>query len=146
MQYYANLILFLIGKGYSKGVSRATEWLYHEANSEMWVGWRARALNLMYEDKSNAVESLASAVKNIPELAVSLLQDVSQAALENLNQENTGSRNIGRFLELLSSTLTKDFLSNLAIILSILDCESYALRNSVVISIGNLLESLIKAD
>jgi len=39
----------------------------------MWEGWRARALNLMYEDKSNAVDSLAAAVKGIPELAVNLL-------------------------------------------------------------------------
>ena len=86
-------------------------------------------------------------VKNEPSLINELLSSLAEAVLANDQiTETQGVKNVGLFIEKLTSKLPKEMLMNVSVIVSLLNSEAYSLRNSVVASIGEILCFIIRKD
>lgn len=66
-----------IEKGKKQFLSDIMCWVNSIAAKEIWEGWRAKALNLLFSDNQSVIEPIVSIVKQLPELATDLLRDAA---------------------------------------------------------------------
>ncbi|CAG9329928.1 unnamed protein product [Blepharisma stoltei] len=142
-----DITFFEIEKGQREEICEIMNCVAEHAKTEMWVGWRARAVNLLFGEQSAVIGPIASIVKHQPTLVCDLLKALSIAALEqNPANDTNGIKNVGAFIEKLSANLPREVLQNLPTLIGLFDCESYTLRNSIITAIGEIVCFLIRAD
>lgn len=136
-----------IEKGKEDELCEIMKWVKDLEKSEVWEGWRAKAVNVLFGESENCVRPIVTIVKNEPSLVNELLNSLREAVLANGQvNETQGVKNVGLFIEKLSSKLPREMLMNISIIVNLLNCESYSLRNCIVTSIGEILVFIIKKD
>ncbi|OMJ75648.1 hypothetical protein SteCoe_25172 [Stentor coeruleus] len=123
------------------------EWIQNISNEEIWEGWLIKAINLLLSETDKSVKFIVNIVKNNPNLLNEILILLSENILsDNQINETQGIKNVGVFIVTLSCKIPKEMLMNISLIVNLLNCKVYALRNSVIISIGEILYYIIKKD
>ena len=105
-----------------------------------------KIVNLVYNQES-LVNNLSDFVflainggdSNMNKLAVDIIHEMSKTIFEDENQDSQGLRNVGRFLVNLSEKSPKTIYNNISSLISLFNCESYVIRNSLVEVIGNII-------
>ena len=136
-----------IERGKEDEICEIMKWVKETEKTDIWVGWRAKAVNILIGETENCVKPIVNIVKNEPSLINELLSSLAEAVLANDQiTETQGVKNVGLFIEKLTSKLPKEMLMNVSVIVSLLNSEAYSLRNSVVASIGEILCFIIRKD
>lgn len=142
-----DIVFAEIEKGQREEIVEIMQWVGDNAREEIWEGWRARAVNLLFGEQQAVIGPISSIVRSRPILASELLRTLAKAVLEQDQINDTqGIKNVGCFIEKLSASLPREVFENLSVLSNLLDCEAYSLRNSIVIAVGEILCFLIKAD
>ena len=136
-----------IERGQDDELCEIMKWVKDLDRSEVWEGWRAKAVNVLFGESEKCVKPIVAIVKSDPSLVNELLSCIGDAVLAN-NQvnETQGIKNVGVFIEKLTSKLPREMLMNVSVIVSLLNCEAFSLRNCIVTSIGEILVFIIKKD
>lgn len=136
-----------IERGSESEVVEVMKWVKDIENPDIWEGWRAKAINVLFGESEKCVKPLVSIVKNDPSLLNDFLASLSEGILAN-NQvnETQGIKNVGIFITKLTAKMPREMLMNVSVIVHLLNCEVFSLRNSVVLSIGEILCYIIKKD
>jgi len=141
------IVFSQVERGLKEEISEIIAWVEEKAKEELWEGWQARIINILFQEKDSVISPIVSILRCVPALACDLLRNLSKLALEEVQVNDTqGIKNIAAFIEKLAVGLPKELLKNISVLVSLLDCENYSLRNSVVISIGEIVCYLIKTD
>jgi condensin complex subunit 1 len=147
LMLFIDVCFSLMEKGRQSFLPEIMMWVDSVAPKEIWESWRAKAVELLFSESENVIDPISRVVRNIPKLACELLRDLAQAVLESQQtNDSQGMKKVGSFIEKLGAKMQKETLMNISVIISLLDCEVYSLRNSIVIAIGSLIQYLIKAD
>lgn len=136
-----------IERGKDEEIIEMMKWVKETEKTEIWEGWRAKAVNILYGENESCVKPMVSIVKNDPSLLDKFLSCLAESVLSTDQiTETQGVKNVGLFIEKLTVKLPKEMLINVSVIVSLLNCESYSLRNSIVAAIGEILCFIIKRD
>ncbi|CDF39464.1 unnamed protein product [Chondrus crispus] len=110
--------------------------LLHALNRhEHLPGPMADMLFKMTEEKSALVQFVSEFVR-----------EISRLPSDDLARDVTAARGCSAFISELSERMPQVFRSNLALVLSQLDCDSYTMRNGVVHVIGTLIRAAPNPD
>jgi len=109
-----------------------------------------KIVNLVY-NQENLVNNLSEFVflaingqdSNMNKLAVDIVQEMSKTIFENENSDSQGLKNVGKFLVNLSERSPKIMYSNISTLITLFNCESYVIRNSLVEIISNIIILLL---
>jgi hypothetical protein len=141
------IVLAEVEKGNEDYLCDVIKWVKELDKPEVWEGWRAKSINLLFGDNDKCVKPLVNIVKSEPSLLNDFLAALSEGILANDQASETqGIKNVGSFIERLSGKMPKEMLLNVSIIVNLLNCESYSLRNSVVVAISEILSFIINKD
>jgi len=109
-----------------------------------------KIVNLVYNQESlvnNLSEFVNLAINgqdsNMNKLAVDIVQEMSKTIFENETSDSQGLKNIGKFLINLSEKSPKILYSNISALITLFNCESYVIRNSLVEIIMNIIILLL---
>jgi len=124
------------------------QWLFDKCSKDSWIGWRSRVTSMLFTRTDKHLETLTDIICAVPNLACDLVVDIVKEVqtTENLQNESEGAKNVGAFIEKFARQKPREIQTHVSSLTSLLDCENYSIRNSVVASLGSLLEYLIKAD
>ena len=147
LEILIQIVLMEVEKGAEDYICDIMKWVKDTECNEVWEGWRAKSVNLLFGDNDKCVKPLVSIVKSQPGLLNDFLVSLSEGILANdQSNETQGIKNVGAFIERLTGKMPKEMLIEVSIIVNLLNCESYSLRNSVVISISEILNYIITKD
>ena len=117
-------------------------------NEDGITTWRTKIVHLLYREDAGLITLLTDIVRIHPELVVELVRELGKtlADVTASQEESQGIRNVSNFLEKLAQVIPKEFLTNLSVLIPLLDNPSYILRCGIIQSLGHLLVYLIKED
>lgn len=109
-----------------------------------------KIVNLVYNQETlvnNLSEFVNLAINgqdsNMNKLAVDIVQEMSKTIFENETSDSQGLKNVGKFLVNLSEKSPKIMYSNISALITLFNCESYVIRNSLVEIIMNIIVLLL---
>ncbi len=109
-----------------------------------------KIVNLVYNQEAlvnNLSEFVNLAIhgqdSNMNKLAVDIVQEMSKTIFENETTDSQGLKNVGKFLVNLSERSPKIMYSNISALISLFNCESYVIRNSLIEIIANIIIILL---
>jgi len=136
----------------SKGVNptEQTAWLLSHASEDMWAGWKAKITQMLFandtKDQGVLISTIIEVVKDKPDLAAGLLKEVADnlQLMDTQQADSDSMRKVSSFIEELGNKLPQLFISGLPLLIHLLDCESYVLRNGIVSAIKYFLKFLLR--
>lgn len=148
LELIINIVLSEVEKGNDNHICDIMKWIKEQDQLEIWEGWRAKSVNILFGDSEKCIKPLVNIIQSEPSLLNEFLTSLSEGIMANdqVVNEGKGIKNVGTFLEKLSAKLQKEMLMNASIIVNLLNCESFSLRNSVVVSISEILVFIISKD
>ena len=150
---FVSLVMLTMFPLLSKGVNipEQTAWLLNHASEDMWAGWKARITQLLFTNENSKehsvlISTIIDIVKDKPDLAAGLLKEVADniQLMDTQQADSDSMRKVSAFIEELGNKLPQLFITGLPLLIHLLDCESYVLRNGIVSAIKYFLKFLLK--
>ena len=149
---FVSLVMLTMFPLIAKGVNptEQTAWLLNNASEDMWAGWKAKITQMLFandtKDQGVLISTIIEVVKDKPDLAAGLLKEVADniQLMDTQQADSDSMRKVSSFIEELGNKLPQLFISGLPLLIHLLDCESYVLRNGIVSAIKYFLKFLLR--